>query len=157
MPDTLHDNSAIPSTPRKPLIRSVLLLGLGVILVFSFILWQGDLRRRRFAMVQIREHGDYLVSKVGPAQLLPLNLAAKDNSNMTHHHFKIDTPTRSQARQLRERPGPILAAYTYPVRQSLRSYGRAVVFFEDGRFQPDWLTLEEFEKVKAKQQAKIKP
>ncbi len=121
-----------------------------------FILAQGDLRRRQRAMEQAKWHAATLAERTGPGGALPLNLEPAAAPRRRSPMFKIEWLDREEARLLRKRAEPYVAAQTVPLLQVLAPDGRAVILFQDGRFDVKWLTLSEFDARFAEQQRRIR-
>lgn len=160
MPDAVTTDSygvgAGPRDRRRRIIRSVILLALCTAALLALILASGDFRRRQRAVDQMRWHASVLTGRIGPGGLLPLNLEPAHAPERLSGMFRIEWMTRDDARLLRASGKRCVAAQTVPLLQVLGPEGRAVLFFEDGTFEAQWMTLDQFDDYFAKQQEEIR-
>ena len=147
---TKPDDTRTPLRPRS-LLRSVLVVGLIAValVVFTFLL--GDVRRRHIVLAQAERYTDELQSRVFAPGLLPLNLEIEIPPHLRTRAYAAKFLSRQDAHTLRGTDRRIIAAYTVPIARTLAPDGRGVVFFEEGRFATDWLTLDEFDRLAAEQ------
>jgi hypothetical protein len=134
----------------------VVALLVATVVLFAFILVQGDVRRRQRAMGQARRYVAALVNRLGEPGALPLNLDPAPAPDRSEGTSSIEPLSREDARLLRASGQRVVAAQTRPVFQVLLPGGRAVVFFADGRFDVEWLSLAKFDELYAAQQAEIR-
>ena len=149
--DTAEANrvAAQPAQRRAPVRRTVTWLIVATVALAIFILVLGDVRRKRNALSQAAWYARELSNRLGESRTLPLNL---DIDVALAHEAKLQAfewLTREEARRLRGEQRRIIVAWTREIRQILASNGRAVVFFQSGTFQPEWVTLAEFERFRA--------
>ena len=138
------------SRPRTPIYRSVIVLTIGTIALFIFILVQGDVRRRQRATEQARSYAATLAKRVGDAGTLPLNLGPDQMI------LQIEWLSRQDAGHLRKSAERGIVAQTKPVLQVLAYDGQAVIFFQNGRFDVEWLALSKFDERHAAQRELIR-
>ncbi|MGB2984336.1 MAG: hypothetical protein WBE26_00520 [Phycisphaerae bacterium] len=153
--DSPHDAVKL-SRRRTPVSRSVIILVVGTVALFVFILVQGDLRRRQRAMEQAHLHAAALAKRVGEAGALPLNLELLPTPERKAKTYRVEQLSRQDARHLRKSGKRVIVAQTVPLPQVLTPDGRAVIFFEGGKFDVEWLTLPEFDELYAAQQDEIR-
>ncbi len=154
--ETRSDTSAVPATRRRePLGRRLLWLLLATVALVAFILMLGDSRRRSVAMVRAAEYINLLQSRLGPGRSLPLNLAFEPDVPATSRPLRFTWLSREEAESLRQNAEPVLVAQTAPIRCHLQRNGRAVIVFTNGDFRAEWLTLPEFDRLHAAQQARL--
>lgn len=125
-------------------LRSAVLLLVALTGLVCFILGLGDVRRQRYAVEQARGHAAQYQQRVGDGGMLPLNLEPAPPPDGVRPMISLEWPDHRTAGVLRERSGRILVAQTVRISQSLRRDGRAVIFFEKGRFDAGWMTEAEF-------------
>lgn len=125
-------------------LRSAVLLLVALAGLVCFILGLGDIRRERYAVEQARWHAAQYQQRVGDGGLLPLNLEPETAPSGVTQMISLEWPDHQAASALRERTGRILVAQTVRISQSLRRDGRAVIFFDKGRFDARWMTEAEF-------------
>ena len=70
--------------------------------------------------------------------------------------FSMEWLPRKEAYLLREVDGQLMAAQTTEPPQVLAAGGRAVIFFQNGRFEVKWVNLRDFEELRAAQQEQIR-
>lgn len=138
---------------RRSVLRSVLLLALCTIVLFVFILVQHDVRRRQRNMDDAFRCAGVLTGRIGEAGILPLNLEVASGGAPPVSEFGY--LLRRDAHILRASSRPIITAWTAPVSRVFAPDGRAVIFFTNGRFDVEWLTLAEFDRSYAAQQDEI--
>lgn len=145
-----------PTRSRTPIHRSAIVLTVCTIALLAFIFVQGDSRRRQRAIDQLRRQAATLVERVGESGILPLNLEPDTDPTQQSKAVRVDWLTRQDVRLLRKSAGRKIVVQTIPVRQVLARVGRAVIFFEKGRFDVEWLTLAEFDEQYAAQLDEIR-
>lgn len=145
-----------PVRSRAPIHRAAIVLVVCTIALLAFILVQGDSRRRHRAVEGLRRQVATLVERVGESGILPLNLGPNTGPRQQARASRVEWLTRQEARLLRRSAGRKIVAHTIPVRQVLSREGRAVIFFENGRFDVEWLTLAEFDECYAAQLNEIR-
>lgn len=134
-------NAVIQPRSRRSLLKSSIYLVLAFAGLISFILGLGDLRRQRYALEQARWHAANFQKRVGDGGLLPLNLEPPPPPSGASQMIALEWPDHAAASALREKSGRIIVARTVPITQILRRDGRAVIAFEKGRFDVQWLPL----------------
>ena len=139
---------------RLSILRSVVLLIVATIALLVFILAQGDARRRQRAMEQARWHASTLAKRVGEAGALPLNLEPDPAPGRRLGMF--ESLSRQEARSLRRSDMRVIVAQTTPVLRVFAPDGRAAIFFRQGRFDVQWLTVQQFDELFAQQQDEIR-
>ncbi len=146
-PATFGADSAAsgPARSRTPIHRSAIVLAICTIALLAFILVQGDSRRRQRAIEQLKRQTATLLERVGENDILPLNLEPNTDPTQQSKTLRVEWLTRQDARLLRKSTGRKIVAQTIPVRQVLGREGRAVILFEKGRFDVEWMTLSEFD------------
>lgn len=138
-------DAALTQTRTRPSpLRSALLLLIALGGLVCFILGLGDIRRQRYAVEQARWHAAQFQKRVGDGGLLPLNLEPEAAPTGVTQMIPLQWPDHQAASALRERTGKILVAQSVRISQSIRSDGRAVIFFDKGRFEAVWMTEPEF-------------
>ncbi len=143
-----------PVRRRKSILRSVLVLAVATIILFVFILVQGDIRRRQRNVDQAFWHAGTLAERAGETGVLPLNLEPVPTPGRQPGMFEwVD---RDDARHLRNSDERVIAAYTVRPLQLLLRDGRAVIVFERGRFDVEWMTLSRFDELFAAQREDIR-
>ena len=148
--------SARPSPGPTPILRLVFLLVLATAAFTLFSLGLGDLRRKDVAISQARRYAEQLQATVDEATVLPLNLRIEVLPGMKTRMFAVESLSPQHARLLRGSDQPVIAAWTVPISRRLASDGRAVVFFEAGRFNSRWLTLSQYDELAAAQDSEIR-
>lgn len=139
---------------RLSILRSVIVLALATIALLVFILAQGDARRRQRAMEQAQWHANILAKRVGEAGALPLNLEPDPAPGRRLGMF--ESLSRQEARSLRRSDKRVIAAQTTPVLRVFAPDGRGVILFQHGRFDVEWVTLQQFDELSAQQQDEIR-
>lgn len=145
-----------PRHRRRRFVRSVVFLSICTAALLVVILASGDFRRSQRAMEQMRWHASVLTGRVGPSGLLPLNLEPAPAPERLSGMFRIEWMPRDDARLLRGSGKRCAVAQTGALLQVLGREGRAVLFFENGDFDAEWMTLDQFDEQFAKQQAEIR-
>ncbi len=152
---TISEEVAGGVRTRPSIMRSAILPMVGTLALFAFILVQGDSRRRQRAVDQAQWHMENLAQLVGEAGVLPLNLAPE--SAPGHPSKMFEWISRQEARRLRNSHQRVIISHTRnPERIVLGPSGRAVVFFKDGQFSAEWISLSRFEELFAAQQDHIR-
>jgi len=139
---------------RLSILRSVIVLAVATIALFVFILGQGDARRRQRAMEQAQWHANTLSKRVGESGVLPLNLEPEPAPG--RQTDMLESLSRQEARYLRQSDRRVIVAQTTPVLRVFAPAGRAVIFFQHGRFDVEWLTVAQFDELHAQQQDEIR-
>lgn len=139
---------------RRSIFRSAFLLVLCTIVLFAFILFQGDIRRRQRTKDDAQSYASVLTARIGDTGALPLNLELPNDHPPPSYPF--EWLTRRDAHLLRRSTGRIIAAYSSPVTRILAPDGRTVVLFTDGHFDVEWMSLEEFDTAEAAQREEVK-
>ena len=155
MADPTHDSNTVDSSSasgssagrRKSIIRSVIILAIATAVLILFIVLLGDLRRRSFAMSQAKWCQAQLQTRLGENRVLPLNLELDVSPAASSKTLHFESLAREQAWLLRESDQRIMVAQTAPIRRRLLPDGRAVVFFEEGRFGFEWLRDRDFDRL----------
>lgn len=140
-----------PSPRRAPVRRSVIFLAIATVALAVFILGLGDWRRMRMARSEAELYANELSKRMGDGLALPLNLEIAGSPELKPKLHRFDWLTSEQARRLRSKDGRFIVAQTAEVRQVLRSNGRAVIFFQAGEFQCEWLRRSKFDALYAAQ------
>lgn len=134
---------------RRRIIRSLIFLIAASLALALSIMVMGDMRHYRVAMNAGRTYIDQVSQRVGQQRQLPLNLrfdeSVDDDATVFIRNF--EWLTRDQAYLLRRTKRRVIAAHSSPVRRWLLVDGRVVVFFQDGEFSLEWLSLPGFEAV----------
>jgi hypothetical protein len=130
--------------------RSVLLLAVCTVLLFLVIVAQGDLRRRQRSLEGARWYASILTQRMGETGALPLNLELPDEHPPVVGRYTW--LSRADARLLRATPHRVVAASSTPVPRILARDGCAVIVFDDGRFDVEWLPLDTFAQIKEAQE-----
>lgn len=138
------DAALHPPKNRPSPLRSGILLGLALSGLMVFILALGDARRERYAVEQARWHAVQYQSRVGESGVLPLNLEPAPAPSGAAPMISLVWPDLQTASSLREKKERILVAWTVVVSQTIRRDGRAVIVFDQGRFDARWMTEAEF-------------
>ena len=152
----VDDTPSLTRDPGKSVARPILFLLATTVALAAFILGVGDVRRRSTAMEHARWYAAELQALVPEAGLLPLNLILDVPPTRQTKTYEVVSLAREDARVLRDGGRRILAAHTPTVVRNLAANGRAVIFFEDGRFQRAWLSSPEFEVISSAQSREIK-
>jgi hypothetical protein len=130
-----------------------LLLLTGVL--FVFIAWLGDWRRRHNIETLLKDQVQEYVRRSSDGGLLPLNvkpeLAMNPESRLFEGWLGAD-----EARVLRSQDQEIMVAWTVPLLRVLGRDERGVIFFQKGQFDVRWLTLSAFAELREKQSARIR-
>lgn len=159
MTEPIHDSDVVPvgeataasAKRRKSLLRYAILLAIATGALILFILLLGDLRRQSSALAQMKRYTGILTARLGEKRSLPLNLELDVSPEQASGTPAFEHLSREQAWLLRDRDKRIIVAQTFPVRQRLLFDGRAVVFFEQGRFSFEWFRADDFDKLYAAQ------
>jgi hypothetical protein len=141
---------------RRRFVRSVILLAICTVALLTLILASGDFRRRQRAMEQMQWHASVLTGRIGPGGHLPLNLEPDPAPGRMSGMLRIEWMPRDDARLMRDSGKRCAVAQTGPLLQVLGREGRAVLFFESGNFDAQWMTLEQFNDYFAKQQEELR-
>ncbi len=157
-PATFGADSAAPGPARSrtPIYRSAIALAICTIALLALILVQGDSRRRQRAIEQLSRQAATLVERAGESGVLPLNLEPYTDPGQQSKTIRVKWLTRQDARLLRKSAGRKIVVRTLPVRQVLGRQGRAVIFFETGRVDVEWVTLSKFNEQYAAQLDEIR-
>lgn len=146
----------IGSSPAQTsIVRKVFVLAIAALLLVGFIAVLADVRHRQQATDQATWHAGVLAERMGETRTLPLNLNPMDSPERRSGIFAIEATSTKSAIALRKRAERIIVSQTVPQRMRLLPNGRGVVFFENGAFDVKWMTLEEFDRALAAQQARI--
>lgn len=151
--ETTPGPSASPTTRRTGLHRSLWLRVLTTVLLVAFVCLIGDVRRKRTATAQMDRYAQALNKQIGDSGVLPMNLDPTDVTEAAHQTIDMETLSRSDVRCLRNRHEPILVAWTVRLVQVVGVNARAVVLFEKGLARASWMSLADFDRVWAHQQA----
>lgn len=127
------------------------MLVLAVLGLAAFILGLGDIRRQRYAMEQVRVHAAAFQRRVSESGTLPLNLEPETPPQGGEKLIPLEWLDRESAGRFRGLPGPVIVVQTVPVLRTLGPDGRAVVRFDQGRFEVGWMTLKQFDEAIAAQ------
>ncbi len=143
-------------SPPKHSLRSLLLLLVAASALLVFIAGVGDFRRKQNAIAQMLFHCDTYAARMGDTNTLPLNLEPDVAVTRQDTMIRVFWITRKDARVLRGQTGKIIAAYSGPIPRALAANGRAVAYFENGAFDAEWLTLDEFARRREKQKETVR-
>ncbi len=144
-----------PSRPHTPILRPIIVLAVGTIVLFLLVLVARDFRWRQRAVAHAEWHAVTLSKRVGEAGALPRNLEPLPVPAGSPRTVDLEWLTRDQAHLLRGVGRRLVVAQTAAPPQLLAPDGRAVIFFENGRFEVEWLTLARFDELRAARQAAI--
>jgi len=159
MHDAARGNAALSAPPavrRRPqivLLVVLLLVAAATLLVFIGLL--GDFRRQGNALTQAKQQAAVYAGRSAGTGILPLNLEPEVGTESGAETISVEWLSAEEARLLRKSGSRVIVARTAPVVRALGRDGRAVVFFKDGRFDVEWVTLAEFEALRAAQQVEI--
>lgn len=143
-----HDDTE-PAKRRKRVVRTLSLLVVATVGLILFIIVMGDLRRHERAFALAKTYIDEVSQRVGQQHILPLNLTLQVDENPGETSGPgptLECLTRYEALLLRSSDRRVLAAQTQPIIRRVMSNGRVVIFFEDGVFSSDWISLGEFKR-----------
>ncbi len=144
---------------RRAVRRQIILLLVGTVILVTFIMVLGDMRRQRWSMEQSRWYAAQLMKRSGEFRVLPLNLFVDVMQDVPDRLKAQARPfsylTREQARLLSKSSNRLLVAWSKPVHRVLAKDGRAVVLYEEGSFQPVWIHLADFDLFFARQQQEL--
>lgn len=142
-------DDAEPAKRRKRVVRTLSLLAVATVGLILFILVMGDLRRHEGAFTLAESYIEQVSERVGQQHALPLNLAFRVEEKPGESAAgrpKFEWLTRDEAWLLRHSDRRVLAAQTQPILRRLMTDGRVVVFFENGVFSSDWISLDVFDR-----------
>lgn len=145
----------------RSLVRSALLLVVAATALLFGIAGLGDARRRNNALNQATARAAVFTERMGASHLLPLNLEPGLEGDDSHHTIPFESLSSQEVRLLRgrltgnEAPQRVAVAWSVSIVQSLGRDGRAVVFFEAGRFDGEWVSPVEFDAIHAAQRRTI--
>jgi len=145
-----------PAPRRPPVLRSAVVLAAGTLATVAFILVLGDVRRKNNALTQARWHAAKFTERIDESGLLPLQLRLDTPPDGAEKMLALDWLPAETAVLLRRAEQRVLAAQTPPVRQDLGLDGRAVIFFQNGRFEVQWLAPSEFDAALTAQKAELR-
>ena len=94
---------------------------------------------------------DTYVTRMADTDQLPLNLEPDVSLERQSRMIKVHWISRNDARTLRSGTGRIITTYSTRMPQVLARDGRAVVVFEDGKFNVEGLNLASFDEALAAQ------
>jgi hypothetical protein len=151
----LDATTAPTPAKRPPLLRSVVLLLLSAGALLIFILLLGDWRREHNILAQLEAHAAEYASRMSEGGIVPLNLEL-DDSRDPKSRLMDAWLSRVEAQMLRGADRRILAAWTRPMLRVLGADGRGVIFFENGRFDVEWVPLKLFDSLLADQTSAIR-
>ncbi len=140
---------------RTSILRPAGFLVLATIALIVFIGVTGDSRRQTNAINRARSYAAQLNDRLGREKRLPLNLSTREPQSRGLGVIPMECLTSAEAYVLRHSSDIVLAAWTVPVVRAMGADGRACIFFQDGAFSVRWLTLGEFDRNRAEQQARI--
>lgn len=146
----------VRSQPRRMSINKMLifiLMGATALIVFNGYL--GDMRRKQNALAQAEIHVDRYAKRLGDAKILPLNHELDVKDEQIAKMFRMEWLSSNDARILRHTDQPVVVAQTVTLPLFLSADGRAVIFFDKGQYNIQWLTLAEFDQVHATQNTEI--
>ena len=129
---------------RRMIVRSAGLLAFATIALVLFIVGLGDVRRKSVALEQVRTHADVLETRRQAVGALPMDLAPDTPPDQLKATAGSEFLAPSEVRWLRNHPDRVWVFASKPVARILASDGRAVIFFQAGRFVVEWMTLAEF-------------
>lgn len=141
---------------RGSLLRNVIVLGIAAAALLTYIGSAGYVRRKGNAIAQGERHAQALMLLMGDSRQLPLNLEPQPQSNAHGRPIAFAWLDRESARSLRGRGERIIVAQSSPLPGVFARRGRAVMFFEDGEFDVEWLTLRDFDRLAADQDALLR-
>ncbi len=148
-----------PTTPPRggtPILRSLILLAVTTTALALFILGLGDLRRKHAALGKAGWYAAQLRDRVDGVTALPLNLRIEIPPGMRTRVYAVESLSPEHARLLRGSDQPVIVAQTVPIPRRFTSDGRAVVFFEAGRFDAKWLPLSRYDELAVAQLDEIR-
>ncbi|MBI4716814.1 MAG: hypothetical protein HY763_03340 [Planctomycetes bacterium] len=146
-----------PASHKRAIVRRSAALLAATAALVAFILLLGDMRRRNVAMERAQRFAEQLTGRVGQDGVLPLNLEPAPAAGQPAGGFRFTWLTRDEAHRLRGSHERILAAYSPGIECNLSPDGRAVLFFESGRFGAAWVSEKEFTALNAAQQRLLEP
>lgn len=148
-PTAIRMNSIQPGRRRSP-IQTFILLTLLAAVLLVFIAWLGDWRRRHNIDALMQAQTEVYASMTTDAGLLPLNLEPTLHSDPNTRLLDAWL-TPDEARVLRGTDGEVMIAWTVPLVRALGRNERAVIFFQNGKYDVRWVPLEEFTRHYARQ------
>ncbi len=141
---------------RGSLVRNVVVLGLAAAALLTYIGTTGYVRRKGNALAQGERHAQALMLRMGDSQQLPLNLEPQPQTNEQGRSITFEWLDRESARNLRGRSERIIVAQSTPLPGVFARRGRVVMFFKDGAFDVEWVTLRGFDRLAADQNALLR-
>jgi hypothetical protein len=152
---TTSEHPPGPDQRRRAVHRSLLLRGLAVVVLIVFVLAVGDYRRKHNGIDQAERYAAALRNRIGDSESLPLNLAPDSFEELRPSGVSLDALSREEVQILRDRSDRILIAWSVRLLQVLNRNGRAVIYFDQGRITPQWVSEKEFQVRKAAQRAML--
>ena len=147
---------ALPAARRRVrILSSVVLLLLAAATLIVFIGVLGDIRRQSNALLQAERHAATYAGRAEGTGILPLNLEPEAQDESGAGMIPIEWLGPDEARLLRKCRERVIVARTVPVVKAMGRNGRAVVFFRNGQFDVEWVTLSEFDELHTAQRAEI--
>ena len=143
------------SRRRSRIVRSAVLLLVGLVALCLVILVIRDVRHKTRALDLTRWHADTIARRIGSQGALPRNLNPEVDETVSSGELRLYWPPSQDVPVLRAYPKPIIVAWSAVIGQVFRTNGRAVVFFEDGRCEVQWLGTGAFDRQYEEQQAFI--
>ena len=128
----------------------MLLIATGVLV--AFILGLGDFRRQRNALAQLRWHANNYERRIGAGGVMPLNFDPDVPPEGQRKMIPLQWLDFASATKLRGGDRPVMVAQTVSILQVFGYDGRAVMTFKGGKFTVEWMTLPQFEALRAAQQ-----
>ena len=136
-------------------LRTILVLVVAAGALLAFIAALGDFRRQQNALGQMWWHVGTYTMRMADTDQLPLNLEPDVAPARQSKMIKVHWINRDEARTLRDSTGRIITTYSARMPRALARDGRAVVVFEDGKFNVEWLSLASFDDALQAQQREI--
>lgn len=153
----IDKTTEIVRTPTSPMsihkMLIVILLGAAALILFNGYL--GDVRRKQNALAQAELHADRYLMRMGDENILLLNFELDFEDKQIAKLFRMEWLPSNHARILRQTDQPVVVAQSVILPLFLSTDGRAVIFFDKGQYNVQWLTHAEFDQVQAAQQSEI--
>ena len=143
------------SRRRSRIVRSAVLLFVGLVALCLVTLVMRDVRHKTRALGLARWHADTISGRIGSQGVLPRNLSLEVEEEASSGKLRLYWPPSQDVPAMRACPKPVIVSWSAVIEQVLRTNGRAVVFFEDGRCEVQWLGTGAFDRQYEEQQAFI--
>jgi len=151
----VHADASRGRQPGKESLRTLLVLVVAACGLLAFIAALGDFRRQQNALAQLQWYAGTYEARMGNTTLLPLNLDPDVAPERQAKMIRTEWISPNDARILRGSSERVITTYSAPVPRALASDGRAVLFFEHGKFHVEWMDLEAFDQEMQAQQRLI--